>query len=221
MKTPASAAMPYIQQIPGAVSPFYNPYIQSGLSANKQLSQAGNQMMTDPAGMYNSVASGYQTSPYAQNQITQETRAMNNSAAAGGFVGTPYNQAQVGQMAQGITSKDENEYMNSVMGLYHMGLLDDQDLDNLGFQASGRMADVTGNTLNTEGGLAFANQSEQNQMSRNRMGNILGLGGMGLSFLMHPMKFDNPKYMNGNSGSSSGNGASSLGGAASLAAMMM
>jgi hypothetical protein len=217
-KTAASAAMPYIQQIPGQVAPYYNPYIQSGQQANQNLSNAGNQLMSNPAGMYNSVASGYQMSPYAQNQITQETKAMNNTAAAGGFVGTPYNQAQVGQMVQGITSKDENEYINSVIGLYHMGLLDEQDLNNLGFQASGKMADVTGNTLNAEGGLAFANQSEQNQMQRNRMSNILGLSGMGASLLLHPMKFDNPKYANGGS---SGGGASSLGGSAALAAMLM
>lgn len=179
-KTAASSAMPYISQIPGQVSPYYNPYIQSGQQANSNLSNAGNQLMNNPAGMYNSVASGYQMSPYAQNQINAETKSINNTAAAGGYVGTPYNQQQVGTMVQGITSKDENEYMNSVIGLYHMGLLDEQDLNNLGFQASSKMADVTGNTLNSEAGLAFANQSEQNQQHRNRLSNILGIGGAGL-----------------------------------------
>lgn len=179
-KTAANAAMPYIQQIPGQVSPYYAPYINSGQQANQNLSNAGNQLMNNPAGMYNSVASGYQMSPYAQNQISAETKSINNTAAAGGYIGTPYNQQQVGTMVQGITSKDENQYINSVIGLYHMGLLDEQDLNNLGFQASGKMADVTGNTLNSEAGLAFANQSEKNQQSRNRMSNILGIAGTGV-----------------------------------------
>lgn len=182
MKTPASAALPYIQQIPGAEGGYYNPYISTGQQANQNLFNAGNQLMNNPAGMYNNIASGYQMSPYAQNQINQQMNAINNTAAAGGYIGTPYNQQQVASMVQGITSKDENQYINSVIGLYHMGLLDEQDLNNLGFQASGKMADVTGNTLNEEGGLAYANQSQKNAMHRNRMSNILGLGGSALGF---------------------------------------
>ena len=218
MQTPASQAMKYVQQIPGAVSPYYNPYIQQGQQAGQNLSSGLGSVFKNPAGAYNSIASGYQMSPYAKMQIDAETQSMNNTAAAGGYAGSPYNQAQVGKMVQGLTSKDQNEYINSVMGLWHMGLLGEEDLNNLGFNASSKMADVTGSTPNTEGGLAFANQSEKNQMQRNRWSNILGLGGMGLGFALHPMKFDNPKYMNGSSGGNSG--ASYLGGAAALAAMM-
>lgn len=185
--TPASQAMGYVSQIPGAVGPYYNPYIQSGQGANQNLSGGLGSVFNNPVGAYNQVAGSYQMSPYAQNQINAETTAINNTAAAGGYAGSPYNQQQVGQMVQGLTSKDENEYINSVMGLWHMGLLGEEDLDNLGFNASSKMADVTGNTLNTEGGLAFANQSEKNAMHRNRMSNILGLTGMGVGALASPL----------------------------------
>ncbi len=185
--TPASASMPYLQQIPGVGQTYYGPYIQQGQQSNQIMGQQYGNLVNDPTGFINSIMGNYQQSPYATYQENLMTDKMNNTAAAGGYAGTPYNQGQVATTVQEISSRDMNQWLNEVLGMYSLGLMGEGTLSNQGFQASNRMADLLSNNLQQEGNLAFSNQAQENQNKMNRnsnWANLIGAGaGLGMSLI--------------------------------------
>lgn len=164
--TPASASMPYLSQITPTEQGYFGPYMEQGQAANKMLTGQYGNLVNDPMDFYNHLMSGYQQSPYATYQEQLVSNQMNNSAAAGGYAGTPYNQGQVGTATQAIASKDMNTWLDHVLGLYKLGMGGEQFLSGQGFSANKSMADIAAQALNEQAGAAFANQSEKNQQQQ-------------------------------------------------------
>ncbi len=54
---PADSAMPYLQEIPETVTPYYQPYIEQGLQSGQILGEQYGQMATNPQGYYDSIMS--------------------------------------------------------------------------------------------------------------------------------------------------------------------
>lgn len=177
-QNPYDSASSYYNQIPGNISPYFNPYIQAGQSAMGQLQGQYGNLLSNPMQMYNSVASGYHQSPGFQWQLGQGTNAINNAAAAGGMLGSPQHQQQAGQMATGLANQDYYNYLNgalgSAQGMYGMGLEGLQGINTMGYNASDQLAGGLANSLMNQGNLAFSGQAAQNQSQGQAWGNLFG-----------------------------------------------
>lgn len=204
-KNPYSAASGSLNKIPGQVSTYYNPYIQSGLSANSALQGQNtsltsglpslqseySSLMTDPSQKYNQIAGTYQQSPGYQWQYNQGMDAANQSAAAAGLAGSPANQQSAATMAEGLANQDFYNYMSHVLGMYGLGLQGSQGLFDTGYQgeqamnkqgynASSSMAKAMSDYYATQAAMKFAGQGAQNQST----GDMIGDMAMGAAMLM-------------------------------------
>lgn len=180
---PADEAMPYLEQIPGAVNPYYQPYIDQGQRAGEALEQTYAPMMTDPYGYYNQTMSQYQMSPAAQYQYDELNKQMSGNAAAGGFAGTDYDQQQQADMAQQLIARDQQQYLNDILGIQNTGGNVEKGFYDTGFRASTGYGDILGSNLAQQGQLAYEGSAFENQMKRDRannrmalLGQMLGLG---------------------------------------------
>ncbi len=182
-KNPYDAASGYFDQIPGAMSQYYQPYIDAGHNSMNQLQNQYGGLVNDPNAMYNKIASGYQHSPGYDWQVGQGTNAVNNAAAAGGMIGSPQHQQQSAQMTQGIANQDFNNYFGHVMGMYGEGLNGLKDINHMGYGASNEYANTIGNSLMNQGNLAFSGQASENQAKGSQWGDIFGGLGTIASFL--------------------------------------
>lgn len=196
---PYDAASKYYDQVPGAIKPYFQPYIGAGQDAMGKLQgQYGNllgnyggiqgqynQLMNDPNGMMNKIGSGYQKSPGFDWQMNQGMNAANNAAAAGGMAGSPQHQQQASTMATGLANQDYYNYMNHALGMYGMGLQGNQGLYNqglqgmqgmnqMGYDASNQLAGGLANSLMNQGNLAYSGQAAQNQAQGSQWGDIMG-----------------------------------------------
>jgi uncharacterized phage infection (PIP) family protein YhgE len=83
----------------------YGPY-QEWLNSQK-----------DPTQFINNAMGQYQESPYAHNQQLQSMRAGQNAASAGGLSGSSPLYQQLQQNAGNISSHDQNQWLNHVLGI--------------------------------------------------------------------------------------------------------
>lgn len=196
---PGDDAMKYYKQIPGAMKPYYDPYINAGQQAMGQLQgEYGRliggggalqnqfaQMMSDPNSVISKIGAGYQKSPGFDWQMQQGQDAINNANAAGGMVGTPQHQQQAGQLATNLANQDYYNYMNQALGvmgqglqgsgnLYGMGINGLQGINQMGFGASTDLATNLAQALMSQGNLAYANGVNQNQQTSGLLGNAIG-----------------------------------------------
>lgn len=194
-KNPASSAQNYLNQIPGTVTPYYQPFIDAGSQAMGQLQpqysmllQNGQplqnsyqKMAQNPVSVLQHIGSQYQMTPGAQFQEQQGEQAIANAQASGGMSGTPQDQYMAGQYATDFTNENFNDYMKMALGigrqglegennLYHTGLHGDQQLNNLGFRASNQLAETLAQTLMAQAGLAYSGAANKNS----HLGGLIG-----------------------------------------------
>lgn len=178
-ENPAKGAQGYLGQIPGQVGQYYNPYIQQGQSAYGGLNNQYQNMMNNPGGFINGIGSGYQQSPGFKFALQQALQGSNQASAAGGMAGSPQNQQQNMGIATGMANQDYYNWLNTALGQHQQGLEGEQGIYNTGYNASGQMGDMIGNTLAGQAGLSYAGQNAQNQHDQGGIGAILGsLGGL-------------------------------------------
>jgi len=197
MKNPANAAMPYLNQIQGAISPYFNPYIQAGQSMLPQLQGQYGQLMgmlpglqnqygalmNDPSGMMKGMGSTFQESPGYEWQKNQMMQGVNNAAAAGGMLGTPQAQQNMASTVGNLANQDYYNYLDHLTnlyktglagqtGLYGMGLQGAQGMAGMGLQAGTEMGTDLANALMSQAQLAYAGQANQNQSQGGAWGGI-------------------------------------------------
>lgn len=168
---PADAAQPYLDKIPGYVDQYEQPYIDTGLQAGNIAQQQYALMASNPSGYYNSLYGGYNTSPEAQYQSDQMSKAQSNSAAAGGFSGTEYDYDQQMAAQNAISQEDWEKYLNDVLGIQTTGLGGEQKMYQTGYNASQ-------NAL--QGDIGYANASAANQFGGTQASNAMSSGMLGM-----------------------------------------
>ena len=184
-KNPGTVASNTIGQIPGQTKQYYQPYMDAGKGALGDLQNQYKDLLGGTK--QNQLGESYKESPGYQFALKQALAASNNANAAGGMLGTPMNQQNNMEAAQGIASKDYGNYMQNQMGLYGQGLQGEQGLNTQGQTASSNYADTIGNALSQQAGYQYAGQAGQNQNKSNMLSNILsGLGTAGASYLGGP-----------------------------------
>jgi hypothetical protein len=184
---PADAAMGYLNQIPGAVQPYYQPFIESGRQAEGMTNPIYEQMSRSPGAFIEQLMQGYTPSRGYRFKQGEMERAMRNTAAHGGFVGTPYNQQQQAELTQGLLSEDMQQFLQNLLGAQQMGLGGQERRINRGYEASTGYGDILGSNLGAQAGLGYQGQAGQNQMNADifgqRMANRTARRNAGLGFL--------------------------------------
>ncbi len=138
---PSRAAEAQLSAIPGAVRPYYDPYIQLGnvnarmpalnqayqnLFAGPDVEQGAlnNQyqsMSQNPTGFMDALMRNYNPSEGYRFKQRQMLDAMRNSASSGGFAGTPFNQQQQAETVQGLLGGDMQQYLQNALGISQGG----------------------------------------------------------------------------------------------------
>ena len=172
-KNPAPEANKYLQQIPGAVSPYYQPYIDTGLRSLGTLEQQYSQLINNPQATYNQLAGGFEQSPGYQWQYDQATNAANSAAAAGGYSGTQLDQEERGRLAQRLSDEDMQQYLNNILGIQGTGLEGLQHQGDYGYQASQGAADYLGNAYGNQAENAYAGKAQQLKNQSNTFSDLL------------------------------------------------
>ena len=222
---PSKAAMPYLNQIPGTITPYFQPYINSGQDALKTLMSQYQQLLQNPGGTISQIGAGYHQSPGYNYAQSSAMNAANTAAAAGGSLGTPQHQQEAAQQSADIANQDYQQYLNQALGLYGTGLKGEEGLNQMGFKASDELATDLASNLASQASLAFQGAEGQNAAN----GGIMKLGAAGLGGLLGGIPgaaigMGLPGYGNamGGAGSSGAtNNGSSLSGLSSLISALL
>lgn len=183
---PSKGAMKYLNQIPGTVSPYYNPYIQAGQNQSQGLQDQYSRLINNPSDVMNQIGGSYQQSPGFQFAVQQALQGSGNAAAAGGMAGSPQHEQQNQELATNLADQDYNQYMQNALGLYGQGLQGSQGLYNTGYNASNTLANILANNMGSQASLKYAGGANQNMANMGMFGSLLGLGGtLGYANIMH------------------------------------
>lgn len=204
-KDPSKEANKYLKQIPGTITPYYDPYIQAGNRALPNLESQYGKMTSDPGALYAELGKGYKQSPGYDFALKQALGSANSAAAGGGMAGSPMHEQWAMDTSSGLASRDFDKYMQSILGLYGAGLGGEEGLYKTGFGASDALSKQLSDNLQNQASNASAGAQWKNKMN-------LGLTGLGLTGA-----FD---YMNSPS-SSGGSGGSEMGALAKFLPYLM
>jgi hypothetical protein len=177
---PMNDANQYLNQIPGVAHQGYDPYVNYGLDASGRTKGTYEDLMNDPTAFINKLMEGYKPSEGYQFQKDELTKALGNTAAAGGIAGTPQDQINQGEGIQKLLSGDMQQFLKNVFSAFNTGLQGEEGIATRGYDASGKLSDFLGNNLTQQGGLAFQGARDKNQKSQDNW-NMFGkaLGGIG------------------------------------------
>lgn len=143
----------------------FNPYTQAGSGAIGQYQDRINQMQ-DPVAYNNSIMNQYQQSPWAKFQIEQGIRSANNAASASGMQGSGAEQKALADYAQGISSRDQQQFFQNAMGTnqnYQQML---QQLMANGLTAQQAQSYLQSQLAQAQAGAAFGQaQGQQNDLN--------------------------------------------------------
>lgn len=174
---PASGAENYLNQIPGAISPYYQPYIQAGSHAEGELSHQFDQLLSNPDSIVQMLGQGFQQSPGYTWSLNQGEDAINNAASAGGTLGTQAQQQQAGSLATNLANQNYYQYLGNAEKIYGTGIQGEQSLAQRGYGASNDLATNLAQALMSQAKLKYAGQANENQMSGGLLGRLVGILG--------------------------------------------
>jgi hypothetical protein len=124
----------YLQQATGYMQPFYDAGTQ-GLQAF----QKGLSPLQNPVQVMDQLMGQYTESPYALFQQQQSITAANAAGAASGMQGSGAEQEQLMQESQAISSKDMQNWLNNIFGIYKGYMGGEKSLMSQGYGAAGQM----------------------------------------------------------------------------------
>ncbi len=180
---PANAAMPYLDQIPGQINKYYQPYVNAGQTALNTVQPEFQNLINNPGGKLNQIGQGFQQSPGFKFALQQALQGAGHAAAAGGMAGSPEHEFENMQLATNLGNQEYYNWLNPATQMYGKGLEGTQDIFHQGQQASGNMAEQIAQILAQKGNLAYAGAENQNQAQNSMLNNITGGAGLLAAFL--------------------------------------
>lgn len=184
-KNPATEANNYLDRIPGTVAPYYNPYITQGQTANQNLMEQFQKLLSNPGALYSELGKGFKESPAYQFKLREALGAGTNAAAAGGMAGSLAHREAANKTAYDISDQEFENYINHVLGLYGTGLQGEQGLGEQGFKASLGLGDILGSNLAQQGNYSYQGQAAENANKANFWNNLISgaatIGGTALA----------------------------------------
>lgn len=176
-KNPADAGMDYMNQMPGQISKYLDPYINAGQQALPGLQDQYNQLMNDPGGRLNQIGASYHQSPGFQFSLQQALQGSGHAAAAGGMAGSPQHEQQNMGLATNLANQDYNQYLQNAMGMYGQGLAGSQSIYNTGAQTGIAAGEDMASILAQKAKMAYEGQNADNQHQGGMWGSLLGGAG--------------------------------------------
>lgn len=167
---PADAAQPYLDRIPGTITPYYQPYIDAGKQAMGQVMPQYQNLMNNPGQFMNNMGKDFQASPGYQYQVDQATNASNQAAAAGGMLGSPAQQKALAGDISGMANQDYENWLNHAWGAYSTGLQGMQGINTMGYGASNQLAGDLASALMNQAQLAYSGAANANQSGGGMLG---------------------------------------------------
>lgn len=187
-KNPSNAASQYYDQIPGTMTPYFDPYIQQGLRAMPQLEGQYGQMMNNPNELFRKLSQGYQQSPGYEWRRNEAMRGVNNAAAAGGRLGSMEEQQNMADITGHLADQDFETYLSHILGLYGGGISGMQGMSDTGYKASSSLAESLAQALMMQAENSYRGQSNENENNRRKGNSLWGsLGTIGGSILGGPI----------------------------------
>jgi|GEM_PF-1893157 hypothetical protein len=178
---PMNAANPYLNNIPSQMNPYYQPYMNAGNDALTKTKSEYDKLIGDPNAMYDKFAAGYKESPGYKSRLEEAMREITNAQAAGGMAGSMQHQQYSADKAMDLHSKDFEDYLNHVMGLYGAGLSGEQGIENQGYGANTDYANMLANITGQKANMAYGAKNQENENSANSWKNIFGGASSALS----------------------------------------
>ena len=175
----------YLNQIPGVAHEVYDPYINQGMESSQTANNEYNKMAKDPTSFVDEIMKKYKPSEGYNFKEGRMLGAARNSAASGGFAGTPYDQEQQAELVQGLLGSDMQEFLRNILGVHERGVAGHEGRANRGFNASSFLGDALIGGLNQQGGLAFQGEGQRNQNMMDRR-NAMMQGQAGIMGSMQP-----------------------------------
>lgn len=175
-KNPANAGIKELNNIPGQVKPYYDPYINAGRDSLGKLQDQYGQLSSDPGKRFSELGAGYTQSPGYQATLREALSGANNAAAlgGGGGLGTYGHQQLAAGAAGDVANKDYEQYINHIMDLFGKGLTGEGQLNTQGQQASERYADILGGNTAQKAGLKTYGQDWENKNNNQNWSDIIG-----------------------------------------------
>jgi hypothetical protein len=187
---PTKGANNYLDQISKMLPGYYQPWINAGKGALGGATNQYNQATFNPQGMYEHLAEGYEQSPGFKQQLQQALQGANQAAAAGGMAGSPMSQQWGADIAQQMTSRDFENFMNRKQNIWQTGLGGLGDQSKMGFLGSQGLGENLANVLGSKANLAFQGDAGRNTwQSGQNAGNTAMMGSIAqfLPYLMMMM----------------------------------
>lgn len=154
---------------------YQNPFFEAGKRGLGNYEEWLNGQK-DPSGFINHLMSGYSESPWASFQKQQGQRAADNSASASGLIGsTPYMQTSQ-DYARNISSQDQNQWLQHVLGVNTQYGHGEQNLMQGGQNSANILTQLQEMIASAKGQASYGE-------SKGRMSDRNNLIGGGLQFL--------------------------------------
>lgn len=171
-KNPSDAANNTLQQTPGMVKPYYDPYINAGKDSLDTLIKQYNDLTNNPGGKYDELGAGYKQSPGYANTLREALAGSDAAAARGGTLGTPMHGQNNATVAGDVANKDFEAYLNHVMSLYGQGLSGNADINKNGQSASESFGNIVGSVNNQVAQNQYTGQQDRNTQQSANWNNI-------------------------------------------------
>lgn len=180
---PADSSMKYLNNIPGEIKPYYEPYINAGQNALPTLEGQYGKLINNPGDFLNKMGSNFQQSPGFKFALNQALQGAGHSAAAGGMAGSPEAMQHAMEIATQLGNQDYYNWMDRSKGLYDEGLHGFGGLASGGFSASKDFAEQIAQTLASKAQFDYAGRGAENQAEGSAFGNLFGGFGALAAFL--------------------------------------
>lgn len=187
-----AAASGYLNQIPEVtkeyMTPFYNQYVPAQRETQdiygKMLGQYQNP--SESVNFLNKLMQSYEPSTGYQYKQNKMGSAARNSAAAGGFLGTKFDQEQQAQLMKDLLGEDMQQYLSNLQGItsgreriYGMQAGTAQDKAQRAWEAANSIGGTHANVLGNQAQLGYSSAMENAaQRNANRQNMFRGIGGL-------------------------------------------
>jgi len=173
-KNPADVAMPYLNNIPGQISPYYQPYVNAGQNALGTIQPEFKNLLANPGGKLNQIGQNFQQSPGFKFALQQALQGAGHAAAAGGMAGSPEHEFENMALATNLGNQEYYNWLKPATELYGTGLTGTQDIFHQGQIASKDLSDQIANILAQKAQLAFTGEQQQNMAQNQALNNVFG-----------------------------------------------
>lgn len=173
---PYDAAMQQYQQWANKGQQTQQPYLDAGTGAIGDY-QKWLQSQQDPSKFINDQMKNYQTSDYAKNLQQQSMNAGQNAASASGLMGSTPLMQQLQNNAGQITSADQNQWLQNVLGINTQYGQGENNLMQSGQNAANSLTNMYNQMGQNMGQAAYGQEAGKNQDRNNMFGGIGSLIG--------------------------------------------